>query len=55
MKNKITAALMKLTLALNGATLSNRALTILGQLAHLHDFGIVVEEIITGGQQRRCY
>ena len=49
MKNKITAILMEITLALNGATLSNHALTIMGQLARLHDFGIVVDEIMTGG------
>ena len=41
---------MKITLASNGATLRNCALTILGQLAHWHDFGIVVDEIMTGGQ-----
>ena len=41
--------LMETSLASNGATLSDRALTILGELAHLHDFGIVVDEIMTGG------
>ena len=47
MKNKITAILMEITLASNGATLSDHALTVLGQLAHLHDFSIVVDEIMT--------
>ena len=49
MKNKITAILLEITLALNGATLSDCALTILGELAHLHDFSLVVDEIMTGG------
>ena len=49
MKNKVTCILMEITLASNGSTLSDRALTILGELAHLHDFGIVVYEIMTGG------
>ena len=53
MKNKITAILMEITLASNGATLSDRALTILGELASLYDFGIVVDEIMTGGQTRK--
>ena len=53
MKNKITAILMEITLASNGATLSNYALTILGELAHLHDFGIVVDENMTGGQTKK--
>ena len=39
---------MEITLASNGSTVSDRALTILGHLAHLHDFGIV-DEIMTGG------
>ena len=41
MKNKITAILLEITLALNGATLSDPALTLLGELAHLHDFSLV--------------
>ena len=49
MKNKVTCILMEITLASNGSTLSDRALTILGELAHLNDFGIVVDEIMTGG------
>ena len=40
---------MEISLASNGSTLSDRALTILGELARLHDFGIVVGEIMTGG------
>ena len=42
MKNKVTCILMEISLASNGSTVSDRALTILGELAHLHDFGIVV-------------
>ena len=49
MKNKITAILLEITLALNGATLSDHALTILRELAHLHDFSLDVDEIMTGG------
>ena len=49
MKNKVTAILMEITLASNEATLSDCARTILGELAHLHDFGLVVDEIMTGG------
>ena len=49
MKNKVTCILMEISLASNGSTLSDRALTILGELAGLHDFGIVVDEIMTGG------
>ena len=49
LKKKVTCILMEITLASNGSTLSDRALTILGHLAHVHDFGIVVDEIITGG------
>ena len=45
MKNKVTCILMEITLASNGSTLSDRALTILGELARLHDFGIVVDEV----------
>ena len=40
---------MEITLASNGSTLSDCALTMLGELAHLHDFGVVVDEIMTGG------
>ena len=53
MKNKVTCILMEITLASNGSTVSDRALTILGELAHLHDFGIVVDEIMTGGHTKR--
>ena len=48
MKNKVTCILMEISLASNGSTLSDRALTILGELARLHGFGIVVDEIMTG-------
>ena len=53
MKNKVTCILMEITLASNGSTLSDRALTILGELARLHDFGIVVDEIMTGGHTKK--
>ena len=43
---------MEITLASNGSTVSDRALTILGHLAHVHDFGIVVDEIMTGGHTK---
>lgn len=46
----ITALLMEITLAGNGATLSDRALTMLGRLANMHGFGIIVDEIMTGGR-----
>ena len=49
MKNKVTCILMEITLASNGSTVSDRALTILQELAHLHKFSIVVDEIMTGG------
>ena len=52
MKNKVTCILMEITLPSNGSTVSNHALTILGELAHLHDFGIVVDEIMTGGHTK---
>ena len=52
MKNKVTCILMEITLASNGSTVSDHALTILGELAHLHDFGIVVDEIMTGGRTK---
>ena len=53
MKNKVTCILMEITLASNGSTLSDCALTILGDLAYLHDFGIVVDEIMTGGHTKK--
>ena len=53
MKNKVTCILMEIILASNGATSSNCALTILGELAGLHEFGIVVDEIMTGGQTKK--
>ena len=46
-KSKVTCILMEITLASNGSTVRDCALTILGELAHLHDFGIVVDEIMT--------
>ena len=52
MKNKVTCILMEITLASNGSSLSGHALSILGELAHLHDFGIVVDEIMTGGRTK---
>ena len=52
MKNKITCIVMEITLASNGSTVSDHALTILGELAHLHKFGIVVDEIMTGGHTK---
>ena len=46
--------LMEISLASNGTTLSDRALTILGELAGLiHDFDIVVDEIMTGGHTKK--
>ena len=50
MKTKVTCILMEISLASNGSTLSDHALTLLGELAHLHDFSIVVDEIMTGGR-----
>ena len=52
MKKKVTCILMEIILASNGSTVSDRALTILGELAHLHKFGIVVDEIMTGGRTK---
>ena len=52
LKKKVTCILMEITLASNGSTISDRALTILGHLAHVHDFGIVVDEIMTGGRTK---
>ena len=49
LRKKVTCILIEITLASNGSTVSDRALTILGHLAHLHDFGIVVDEIMTFG------
>ena len=43
---------MEITLVSNGSTVSDRALTILGHLAHLHGFGTVVDEIMTGGRTK---
>ena len=42
--------MMELILAGNGASLSNRFLIKLAKLAGLHDFNIIVDEIMTGGQ-----
>ena len=53
MKNKVTCILMEISLTSNGLTLSDCALTILGELAHLHDFGIVVDEIMPGGHKKK--
>ena len=52
MKNKVTCILLEITLASNGSTVSDHALTILGHLAHLHDFSIVVDETMTGGRTK---
>ena len=52
MKNKVTSILMEITLVSNGSTVSDRALTIFGELAHLHEFSIVVDEIMTGGRTK---
>ena len=53
MKNKVTAILMEITLAWNGVTLSDCALTILGELARLHDFGLVMVETMTCGWTKK--
>ena len=45
--------LLELSLASNGATLSDRALSILAELAGIHGFDIVVDEIMTGGRTKR--
>ena len=47
---KITALLMEITLANNGATLSDRACTRIGLLARHHGFRLIVDEIMTGGR-----
>ena len=52
LKKKVTCILMEITLASNGSTVSDCAHTILGHLAHVHDFGIVVDEIMTGGRTK---
>ena len=52
MKKKVTCILMEITLASNGSTVCDHALTIFGHLAHLHDFGIVLDEIMTGGHTK---
>ena len=44
-----TAFLMELIFAGNGGSLSNHFLSKLGKLAGLHDFKIIVDEILTGG------
>ena len=53
MKKPVTCILLELSLASNGATLSDRALSILAELAGIHGFGIVVDEIMTGGRTKR--
>ena len=50
MDEPVTGLLMELILAGNGATLSDRALTKIGELAAFHKFGIIVDEIMTGGR-----
>jgi hypothetical protein len=51
MKNEpIRALFMELILAGNGGRLSNEALLSLGELAQLHNFHIIVDEIMTGGR-----
>lgn len=42
--------LMELMLSSNGASLSNRALIMLGKLAEKHNLNFVVDEIMTGGR-----
>ena len=49
----ITALLLELILANNGATLSDRALIRLGQLAAHHGFSLICDEIMTGGRTGR--
>ena len=44
---------MEITLASNGATLSDHTLTILGEHAGLHDLGVVVDDIMTVGQTKK--
>ena len=44
---------MEISLSSNGSTLSDCALAILGELARLHDFSIVVDEIMTGGRTKK--
>ena len=45
----IKAFMMELIWAGSGASLSNRFLIKLAKLAELHDFNIIVDEILTGG------
>ena len=47
---EISALLLEITLANNGATLSDRACTLIGLLARHHGFRLVVDEIMTGGR-----
>ena len=47
---QINTLLMEITLAGNGATLSDRALCRIGRLAKHHGFKIIVDEIMTGGR-----
>ena len=49
----VTALLLEITLANNGATLSDRALKMLGMLAAHHGFQFVDDEIMTGGRTGR--
>ena len=49
-RQPIRGLLLELILASNGAVLSDRALVMIGQLAKHHHFGIVVDEIMTGGR-----
>lgn len=49
-KVPIRALIMEIILANNGATISDRALKLLGELAHHHSFKIIVDEIMTGGR-----
>jgi hypothetical protein len=45
-----TCIMLELMLASNGAELSDRALTMLGNLAEQHNLSFVVDEIMTGGR-----
>jgi len=44
------ALVLELTLAGNGATLSNRALASIGKLAKHHGLGIILDEVMTAGR-----
>lgn len=46
----IRCILLELILAANGASLSDRALVVIGQLAEFHNVYIVVDEVMTGGR-----